>query len=142
MNISSVNTSVPTENLLQTTSSARRPSAERAAATDASSTAKTGAAAAGARTEQSKRTAAEDAAAAQKPSSLEQVEQAMDEVRKAISPVARDLLFSIDEDTGRTIVKVVDASTDEVIRQIPSEEIISIAKALDKLQGLLVEQKA
>ncbi|WP_449192510.1 flagellar protein FlaG, partial [Thauera sp.] len=105
-------------------------------------TAKTGAAAAGARTEQSKRTAAEDAAAAQKPSSLEQVEQAMDEVRKAISPVARDLLFSIDEDTGRTIVKVVDASTDEVIRQIPSEEIISIAKALDKLQGLLVEQKA
>ena len=108
MNISSVNTSVPTENLLQTTSSARSPSAERAAATDASSTAKTGAAAAGARTEQSKRTAAEDAAAAQKPSSLEQVEQAMDEVRKAISPVARDLLFSIDEDTGRTIVKVVD----------------------------------
>lgn len=142
MNISSVNTSVPTENLLQTTSSARSPSAERAAATDASSTAKTVAAAAGARTEQSKRTAAEDAAAAQKPSSLEQVEQAMDEVRKAISPVARDLLFSIDEDTGRTIVKVVDASTDEVIRQIPSEEIISIAKALDKLQGLLVEQKA
>ncbi|ENO81043.1 flagellar protein [Thauera sp. 27] len=142
MNISSVNTSVQTENLLQTTSSARSPSAERAAATDSSSTAKTGAAAAGARTEQSKRTAAEDAAAAQKPSSLEQVEQAMDEVRKAISPVARDLLFSIDEDTGRTIVKVVDASTDEVIRQIPSEEIISIAKALDKLQGLLVEQKA
>jgi len=142
MNISSVNTSVQTENLLQTTSSARSPSAERGAATDASSTAKTGAAAAGARTEQSKRTAAEDAAAAQKPSSLEQVEQAMDEVRKAISPVARDLLFSIDEDTGRTIVKVVDASTDEVIRQIPSEEIISIAKALDKLQGLLVEQKA
>ena len=39
-------------------------------------------------------------------------------------------------------MKVVDASTDEVIRQIPSEEIISIAKALDKLQGLLVEQKA
>lgn len=142
MNISSVNTSVPTENLLQTTSGARSPSAERAAATDPSSTAKTGAAAAGARTEQSKRTAAEDAAAAQKPNSLEQVEQAMDEVRKAISPVARDLLFSIDEDTGRTIVKVVDASTDEVIRQIPSEEIISIAKALDKLQGLLVEQKA
>lgn len=66
----------------------------------------------------------------------------MEDVRNAIAPVAQDLLFSIDEDTGKTIVKVVDASTDEVIRQIPSEEIISIAKALDKLQGLLVEQKA
>lgn len=76
------------------------------------------------------------------PVALEDVQQAMEEVRKAITPVAQDLLFSIDEDTGKTIVKVVDASTDEVIRQIPSEEIISIAKALDKLQGLLVKQQA
>tara|TARA_R110001583_G_scaffold195420_1_gene373002 strand:- start:9042 stop:9242 length:201 start_codon:yes stop_codon:yes gene_type:complete len=66
----------------------------------------------------------------------------MEEVRNAITPVAQDLLFSIDEDTGKTIVKVVDASTDEVIRQIPSEEIITIAKALDNLQGLLLQQKA
>lgn len=73
---------------------------------------------------------------------LEEVQQAVEEVRKAITPVAQDLLFSIDEDTGKTVVKVVDASTDEVIRQIPSEEIISIAKAIDKLQGLLVQQKA
>ncbi|QDF96489.1 flagellar protein [Azoarcus sp. DD4] len=90
-------------------------------------------------------TAATDATspeAAAQPTSLEQVQQAMEDVRKAITPVAQDLLFSIDEDTGKTIVKVVDASTDEVIRQIPSEEIISIAKALDKLQGLLVQQKA
>lgn len=89
-------------------------------------------------------TAATDATspeAAAQPTSLEQVQQAMEDVRKAITPVAQDLLFSIDEDTGKTIVKVVDASTDEVIRQIPSEEIISIAKALDKLQGLLVQQK-
>ena len=83
-----------------------------------------------------------EALAAKKPTPLEQVQQAMEDVRNAIAPVAQDLLFSIDEDTGKTIVKVVDASTDEVIRQIPSEEIISIAKALDKLQGLLVEQKA
>lgn len=76
------------------------------------------------------------------PSSLEDVQRAMEEVRNAITPVAQDLLFSIDEDTGKTIVKVVDASTDEVIRQIPSEEIITIAKALDNLQGLLLQQKA
>ena len=86
--------------------------------------------------------ASSDALGAKKPTPLEQVQQAMEDVRNAIAPVAQDLLFSIDEDTGKTIVKVVDASTDEVIRQIPSEEIISIAKALDKLQGLLVEQKA
>ena len=66
----------------------------------------------------------------------------MEEVRNAIAPMAQDLLFSIEEDTGKTVIKVVDSSTDEVIRQIPSEEIITIAKALDNLQGLLLKQKA
>ena len=64
------------------------------------------------------------------------------ELRAAIAPVEQNLLFSIDEDTERTVVKVVDAATDEVIRQIPSEEVLAIAKALDKLQGVLIQQKA
>ena len=40
------------------------------------------------------------------------------------------------------MIKIVDASTDEVIKQIPSEEILAISKALGKLQGLLVKQEA
>jgi len=72
----------------------------------------------------------------------QQIAQAVEEMRTAISPVAQNLRFSIDQDIGRTIVKVVDASTDEVIRQIPSEEIVAIAKAMDKLQGLLIKQQA
>ncbi|NMF99666.1 flagellar protein FlaG [Aromatoleum toluolicum] len=71
-----------------------------------------------------------------------QINQALEEVRKAISPVAQDLRFSIDDDTGRTVVKIIDSSTDEVIKQIPSEEVLAIAKALDKLRGLLVRQEA
>jgi len=54
----------------------------------------------------------------------------------------RICFFPFDDDTGRTVVKVVDASTDEVIRQIPSEEVLAIAKALDKLQGVLIKQEA
>lgn len=72
----------------------------------------------------------------------EQVQTALEEVREALAPVARNLQFSLDEDTGRTVIKIIDSSTDEVIRQIPSEEIIAIAKALDKLQGLLLRQEA
>ena len=68
--------------------------------------------------------------------------QAVEDVRKAIEPVAQNLLFSIDDDTGRTIVKVVDAQTDEVIRQMPSEEVLAISKAIDKLKGVLIQQKA
>lgn len=71
----------------------------------------------------------------------EELDRALDDVRKAVEPVARNLLFSIDDDSGRTIVKVVDNATKEVIRQIPSEEILSIAKALDRLKGLLIKQE-
>ena len=69
------------------------------------------------------------------------VRQALDEVREALSPVAQNLQFSIDDDTGRTVIKIIDSSTDEVIKQIPSEEILAIAKAIDKLQGLLIRQE-
>ena len=71
------------------------------------------------------------------------------ELRKAVKAtnefvgqINDNLQFSIDHDTGKTIVKVIDSNTKEVIKQIPSEEMIAIAKALDKLKGLLVQQKA
>lgn len=53
-----------------------------------------------------------------------------------------NLEFSMDDQTGKTIIKVVDTATNELIRQIPSEEMLEIARALDRLQGILVRQKA
>lgn len=84
---------------------------------------------------------AEANAAAQQAPSAAELASAVEEVQAAIAPVAQNLQFSIDQDINRTIVKVVDSSTDEVIRQIPSEEIVAIAKAMDKLQGLLIKQE-
>jgi flagellar protein FlaG len=72
--------------------------------------------------------------------SREQLDQAMQQMQNALPPVARNLQFSIDEETGRTVVKVIDPSTKEVIRQMPSEELLSIAKALDSMRGLLIKQ--
>lgn len=74
--------------------------------------------------------------------SQEQVEQAVAAVKKAVEPVAQNLQFSIDKETGKTIVSVVDSVTHEVIRQIPGEEILAIAKAIDRMQGLLFRQTA
>ncbi|MDT3668876.1 MAG: flagellar protein FlaG [Aromatoleum sp.] len=84
---------------------------------------------------------AETSAAAGAPSS-EDVLKALDEVREAVKPVAQSLHFSLDQDTGRTVVKVIDTETNEMIRQIPSEDILKIAHAIDKLQGLLIKQHA
>jgi flagellar protein FlaG len=73
--------------------------------------------------------------------SAEALQKAVQEVSEAVKPVAQSLQFTMEKDLGRTVVKVMDTETKEVIRQIPSEEILAIAKALNKLQGLLVEQK-
>ncbi len=72
----------------------------------------------------------------------QQVEAAIKAVKEFIQPMASNLAFEMDEDSGRTVVKITEASSGELIRQIPSEEMLEIAKALDRLQGLLVKQKA
>lgn len=76
------------------------------------------------------------------PDQKQQVEAAIEAVKEFIQPMASNLAFEMDEDTGRTVVKITEASSGELIRQIPSEEMLEIAKALDRLQGLLVKQKA
>ena len=70
------------------------------------------------------------------------VSQALNSINNALKERSHDLEFSVDEDNARTIVKVVDKSTQEVIRQMPTEEALEIAKALDRLQSLLARQQA
>ncbi|MCG2582889.1 flagellar protein FlaG [Massilia sp. TS11] len=84
-------------------------------------------------------TAVEKSAAAP---SVEQVKQAVSNINKSLQTLSQDLEFSVDADSNRTIVKVVDQKTKEVIRQIPSQEALEIAKALDSVQGLLIKQTA
>ena len=72
----------------------------------------------------------------------DQVQQAVDQVQQIVRPLAQSLQFSIDEDSHNTVVKIVDTETNKVIRQIPSEEMLQMAKALDKFTGLLMKQTA
>ncbi|MDH5479431.1 MAG: flagellar protein FlaG [Nitrosomonas sp.] len=74
--------------------------------------------------------------------SEQDVKQAVKQIEQVVSNLARNLQFSIDDDTGKTIVKILDAQTQEVIRQFPTEDAISIARALDRVQGLLFNDKA
>ena len=72
----------------------------------------------------------------------QQIEEAAKTVNEFLKPINNSINFSLDEDTGITVVKVIDVATKEVIRQIPSEEMLVIAKAIDQMKGLLVQQKA
>ncbi len=73
----------------------------------------------------------------------DQVRQAVESLRQLVEAKAPNrLAFSVDEGTGRTVVTISDAETGETIRQIPSEKMLEIARALDKMQGMLLQQKA
>lgn len=71
-----------------------------------------------------------------------QLAQAVSQLNQTMQSHASDLEFSVDKDSHSTVVKVVDQKTKELIRQMPSVEALEIAKALDRMQGLLVNQKA
>jgi flagellar protein FlaG len=74
--------------------------------------------------------------------SREEVTKALKQINDAMPSSATRLEFSLDDDTRQTIVKIVDQSTKEVVRQIPTVEALQIAKSLDKLAGLLINQTA
>lgn len=73
---------------------------------------------------------------------LDEVNQAVSELNKASQAKAQGLEFSVDNDSKRTVVKVVDQTTKEVLRQIPSPEALAIAKSLDNSKGMLIKQTA
>lgn len=67
---------------------------------------------------------------------------AAQKANQAILGLGSDLRFSVDKDTGIEVVKFVDDKTKEVIRQIPAQEMLDIAKRLDELKGLLIKERA
>lgn len=71
-----------------------------------------------------------------------QVKDAVDSLNKAMRQINSNLEFSIDKDTKATVVRVVDSSTGVTIKQFPSEEALAITRAMDKMQGMLLRQKA
>lgn len=77
-----------------------------------------------------------------KPTDRATLEAATQSVREFVEPINSNLEFSVDHDSGEMVVKVIDRATKEVIRQMPSEEMLAVAKALHSIKGLFVKQTA
>ena len=67
------------------------------------------------------------------------IEKLKEKINKLLSQWNIQLDFSIDKDLDKVIVKVKDRDTGKVIRQIPPEEMLRIAKSLEELSGLLLD---
>lgn len=71
-----------------------------------------------------------------------QLAQAVDDLNRRFKDSRTDLRFSIDDDSGRTVVSVVDAEDGTVLRQMPTEEALRVSKALDEALGTLIKRVA
>lgn len=71
-----------------------------------------------------------------------QIMQAMETANASLRAISADLEFSLDPSTGKTVVRVIDNSTKQVIRQFPSEEMLAIAHAIDRFKGVLLSHEA
>ncbi len=65
--------------------------------------------------------------------------KALNDDMEAIHRVA--LQFSVHEETGRTVVRVVDKDTGELIRQIPPQELLELADKLGDMMGILFDKQ-
>ncbi len=71
--------------------------------------------------------AAETTAALPDRSTMEQFAQQLNQSEQIRQ---RGLRFQVDHDMGMTIINVVDRQSEEVVRQIPAEEVVKLARFL------------
>ncbi len=61
-----------------------------------------------------------------------ELEAAVAKMSDFIQAEQRDLSFSVDEDSGETVVKVIDRESGELVRQIPNQDVLDLAESLTK----------
>ncbi len=81
--------------------------------------------------------------AAEQQPTPEQLKSVVENINKALKQSNKSLEFSVDTETKKQLVKLVDTETGDVIRQFPSEDALAISRAIDQFQkGLLLTQEA
>ncbi len=78
----------------------------------------------------------------QAPPGAETAQQAARRINEFLKSSSAAVEFVVDGESNRVVVRIVDSETGQLIRQMPSEEMLAISHALDRVTGLLLEQKA
>jgi len=72
----------------------------------------------------------------------EVMQVAAQQIQGYLRDSGRNLNVTLDESTGKYVARVVNPETGEVVRSLPSEETLRIARNIDQMQGMLVNQRA
>ncbi len=74
--------------------------------------------------------------------SEEEAKKIVSEINNHLQISNTELNFSVDKETEKMVLKVVNSQTGELIRQIPAEDVLRLAARISKLLGVLVDENA
>ncbi|SEG58569.1 flagellar protein FlaG [Marinobacterium lutimaris] len=87
--------------------------------------------------------AVQQSGAAEQPGpTAEDLQAAVEKMNQLMDNTNRSLRFAVDDSTSEMVVKVIDMTTDEVVRQIPTEEQLKFSEFLEGMVGLIFDERA
>ncbi|WP_321386338.1 flagellar protein FlaG [Alcaligenes phenolicus] len=76
------------------------------------------------------------------PGMVNTLDDTLDQINNSLQAWSTGIRFNMDDEAQRLVVSIVDNSTGEVLRTVPSDAVIQIAKMIVQLQGNAVSVKA
>jgi flagellar protein FlaG len=75
------------------------------------------------------------------PLSAEQLDKVAQQLQDFVGEMNRGLEFTVDKDSGRDVIKVIDKNSGELVKQYPSEEVLTLVAKLSEMIGSFVDAK-
>lgn len=72
----------------------------------------------------------------------EQVAALAEEMNQILRQIEGNFSVSVDKATGMVVVRITDGKTGEVVKQIPPQQILDASVSVEKIIGLLIDDKA
>lgn len=71
----------------------------------------------------------------------EDVKESVKDINEIVKKVKEDLAFEMHDETERMMVRVIDRKTQEVIKELPPEEMLDLSARIHEMVGLLIDEK-
>ena len=75
------------------------------------------------------------------PLTAEQLEKVAQQLQDFVGDLNRSLEFSVDKDSGRDVIKVFDRESGDLLKQFPSEEVLTLVSKLSDMVGGFIDAK-
>jgi flagellar protein FlaG len=75
------------------------------------------------------------------PLTSQQLEKVAQQLQAFVGEMNRGLEFSVDKDSGRDVIKVIDKTSGDLVKQYPSEEVLTLVAKLSDMVGGFVDAK-